>query len=728
MTRMFSFEIITLIIIAIICATVAWVVSLQGWKVVVNRYFIGTALCVVPWALGVALFFGAQDENMARVGLLLFYIAPMFMILFLSMFATIFPAVNGRALTVSNIILATITVTVAACIVFNQDLLTASIEMNHGQNNLLTVEPISYTLYFGYFGLLFFVTFTEFYLQYKRQTDYRKKQIAYIFVGMFLAVLFSSITNLYLPIAGVSEYIWLGPIWTLFAVLAVTIAIVRHRLFDIKLAAVRSIAYAGVLLSLSAIYYLFAYLLSVLIFKDQVTHAVSISPVNIMLALLLAFMFQPIKRFFDRLTDSIFFRNTYQSDDFFARFSNMLASMSDLRGLLERAAIDLASTMKASQGFFFVYEGDTRHVSAGTRHHSKLAAADVRVFDEYTRQHGDEIVIAQLLESTHPLYRIMISYKLALVLPLRRGDVAIGYLCLGEQQGSGYSSRDIKILETVSDELVVAIQNAISIQEVKQLNATLQQRIDAATHELRKSNEQLRHIDEVKDEFISMASHQLRTPLTSIKGYISMVLEGDMGKITPQQRTVLEESFNSSERMVRLISDFLNVSRLQTGKFVIEKNPVNLAEVVRQEVDSLQVIAKTHDLKLEYKLPDDIPVIPLDEGKVRQVIMNFIDNAIYYSRANTKITVRVEHDDKRLSFTVHDTGIGVPIEEQGKLFAKFFRASNARKQRPDGTGVGLFLAKKVVTAHGGSMIFSSVEGGGSIFGFSVPIITGKIKE
>ncbi|RYF28622.1 MAG: HAMP domain-containing histidine kinase [Chloroflexi bacterium] len=513
-----------------------------------------------------------------------------------------------------------------------------------------------------------------------------------------------------------------GPVATLVFVATSTYAIIYHRLFDIKLAAVRSVAYAGVLLSLSAIYYLFAYLLSILIFKDQVSSSVSVSPINILLALLLAFMFQPIKRFFDKLTDSVFFRNTYRSDDFFAQFNNMLSSMSDLRGLLERAATDLVYTMKAHQGYFYIHQDGGHHISAGTKRHAKMVAADVRVFDDYISKHGDAIIITQLLEPTHPLYRIMISYRLALVLPLQRADTIIGYLCLGEQQGSGYSRRDIKTLETVSDELVVAIQNAISIQEVKELNATLQQRIDEATHELRRSNEQLRHIDEVKDEFISMASHQLRTPLTSIKGYISMVLEGDMGKITPQQRTVLEESFNSSERMVRLISDFLNVSRLQTGKFVIEKNPADLANIVQQEVDSLQVIAKTHDMKLSYEKPTNLTNISLDEAKIRQVIMNFIDNAIYYSKAKTKIVVKLEQRNDALMFTVNDTGIGVPLAEQSKLFAKFFRASNARKQRPDGTGVGLFLAKKVVTAHGGSMVFSSVEGEGSIFGFSVPTI------
>lgn len=304
---------------------------------------------------------------------------------------------------------------------------------------------------------------------------------------------------------------------------------------------------------------------------------------------------------------------------------------------------------------------------------------------------------------------------------LKNNGRIVGYILLGEHLSGNYTKRDMKVLGTISNELVIAIQNALSLHEIREINATLQQRIDVATKELRSSNAQLRHLDEIKDEFISMASHQLRTPLTSVKGYISMVLEGDMGKVTPQQHDVLTEAFNSSERMVRLIGDFLNVSRLQTGKFVIDKNPVDLSAVVQGEVDSLQLIASTHNMKLEYLGEKKEIIMSIDEGKVRQVIMNFIDNAIFYSHPNTTIIVKLEQTSNGMEFRVIDTGIGVPKEEQEMLFNKFFRAKNARKQRPDGTGVGLYLAKKVITAHQGKMIYSSTEGKGSTFGFVLPL-------
>ena len=135
------------------------------------------------------------------------------------------------------------------------------------------------------------------------------------------------------------------------------------------------------------------------------------------------------------------------------------------------------------------------------------------------------------------------------------------------------------------------------MEEIKRLNDTLQRKIDESTKELRLTNRQLQRLDESKNEFISMASHQLRTPLTSIKGYLDMLLEGDLGRVSSTQKAVLREAFFSSERMVRLINDFLNVSRLQTGKFVIDKQKTDIAQIVKEEVALLKVVASHSDRK-----------------------------------------------------------------------------------------------------------------------------------
>lgn len=265
---------------------------------------------------------------------------------------------------------------------------------------------------------------------------------------------------------------------------------------------------------------------------------------------------------------------------------------------------------------------------------------------------------------------------------------------------------DARLLERLSESIGVALDNKLLFEENQYV-----------LKELRESNKKLKELDETKDDFISMASHQLRTPLTSVKGYISMIMEGDAGKVTHMQREMLGQAFFSSQRMVYLIADLLNVSRLKTGKFVIESTPVNLATVVEEELSQLEETAAAHELKLSYDKPKEFPLLMLDEVKIRQVIMNFVDNAIYYTPKGGQIDVQLTDKGGMVELRVTDNGIGVPRAEQPHLFTKFYRAGNARKARPDGTGLGLFMAKKVVAAQGGSIIFESKEGKGSTFGF-----------
>jgi signal transduction histidine kinase len=300
-----------------------------------------------------------------------------------------------------------------------------------------------------------------------------------------------------------------------------------------------------------------------------------------------------------------------------------------------------------------------------------------------------------------------LGLKSLVLMKLSSSQKIVGVMLIGFQQDArSISKNDLDLISRLGDSIGVAVESKLLFEE-NQL----------VVDQLQKANSKLKELDEAKDDFISMASHQLRTPLTSVKGYISMVQDGDAGKITNQQKEMLGQAFFSSQRMVYLIADLLNVSRLKTGKFVIESTPVNLAEIVSQEVGQLVETASAKDLKLSYDKPKEFPTLMIDETKTRQVIMNFVDNAIYYTPAGGEIAVRLIDNEKTIELRVVDNGIGVPKAEQHHLFTKFYRAGNARKARPDGTGLGLFMAKKVIAAEGGSIIFESTEGKGSTFGF-----------
>lgn len=204
------------------------------------------------------------------------------------------------------------------------------------------------------------------------------------------------------------------------------------------------------------------------------------------------------------------------------------------------------------------------------------------------------------------------------------GLLVIGFYSTTEQ----LAKSEVALIDNLSESIGVALDNKLLFEENRHV-----------LRQLRDSNSKLRALDEAKDDFVSMASHQLRTPLTSVKGYLSLVLEGDAGKINPAQRKLLVQSSYSAQRMVYLIADLLNVSRIRTGKFVITTAPVNLVKVVEEEMDQLKEAATARSLKLSYEKPKDFPELMLDETKVRQLIMNFTDNAIYYTPPGGHITV-----------------------------------------------------------------------------------------
>ena len=269
------------------------------------------------------------------------------------------------------------------------------------------------------------------------------------------------------------------------------------------------------------------------------------------------------------------------------------------------------------------------------------------------------------------------------------------------------SEQSMQLLVRLSEPIGIALDNRLLFEENRRIVMQLQ-----------RSNIKLRALDETKDDFISMASHQLRTPLTSVKGYLSMVLEGDAGNINDTQRKMLGQAYISSQRMVYLIADLLNVSRLRTGKFIITPGPTDLSLMIDEELGQLTEAATSRSLELTYDKPARFPMLMLDETKTRQVLMNFIDNAIYYTPKGGHIRIELKDTGPTVEFRVIDDGIGVPRSEQHHLFTKFYRAGNARKARPDGTGLGLFMAKKVITAQNGALIFESKEGNGSKFGFT----------
>jgi signal transduction histidine kinase len=188
-----------------------------------------------------------------------------------------------------------------------------------------------------------------------------------------------------------------------------------------------------------------------------------------------------------------------------------------------------------------------------------------------------------------------------------------------------------------------------------------------------------------------------------------------------ERKDYLEKTLDRVRGMKRMVADFLNVSRIEAGKFIIDVKPTNINKMISEEVNGLGPSAKEKEVLLQFIPPKHpVPLVEIDEQKTRQAAMNLIDNAIYYTPKGD-VKVYLDADQDHVTFKVVDNGIGVPEKQKDKLFQKFYRADNARNERPNGNGVGLYLVKRVIEDQGGKIIFESAEGKGSTFGFTLPI-------
>lgn len=389
----------------------------------------------------------------------------------------------------------------------------------------------------------------------------------------------------------------------------------------------------------------------------------------------------------------------------------------DGRTVRARAITQTSLTQQAQRILpirFDQYKTDLQDAKSNSLGHAVLRTGEIKTTENFA-----DVVSPPLPRLLAQTIQKVVGIKSMVLIPIVSEGKTIGVIEIGTRKALKDISRsEIATMQAMADELGIVARN---LQLFQQLRVTNDQ--------LGVANEHLKELDQAKSEFVSIASHQLRTPMTGIMGYLSMMTQGDFGKIKPEHSKILVDLLGESQRMIRLINQFLNVSKIEAGRFTYTKSSVQINDLIGREIKELTKNATDKGLKLSYTPPTTpLPVVMADGDKLQDVILNLIDNAIKYS-SKGGIVVRAETIDQAggagqaVHVMVKDTGIGIKHEDAPALFSKFVRGSGIAQIHPDGSGLGLFIAKSIVDSHGGRIWVESVgEGKGSTFQFTIPVV------
>jgi signal transduction histidine kinase len=245
--------------------------------------------------------------------------------------------------------------------------------------------------------------------------------------------------------------------------------------------------------------------------------------------------------------------------------------------------------------------------------------------------------------------------------------------------------------------------------------------LSKTNEELSQANEELKSLDRMKDDFLSNVSHEFKTPLTSIQGYSQLISDGTLGEVNEQQQKAVETVLRNSERLRRLVDSLLYLSRAQSGKLNYSFEKLDIKDILEHAVQDLALQAASKNIELITDIPSDIPQLDLDRDKMMDVFVNLIDNAVKFTPDGGKVTVSAHVSEGSMYLDVEDTGIGIPEDKIPMLFQRFYQVDSSVKRRYGGTGLGLYICKKIVEDHKGDIYVSSEESKGTTVHVRLPL-------
>jgi len=588
---------------------------------------------------------------------------------------------------------------------------------------------ILYPAFVFLFVLTTITTHTELYMAYRKSSGVKKKQIEYFFLATILG--FSGGVFSFLPVFGIHLYPYPNVTVALYPII-MTIGILQYQLFDVRIIIRRTIVYTTLLTALFLTYgiiiLLFAQLLPYGSFNQN-----TLIP-NFIASLVIGFSFDPLRRWLQDRTDAFLYKKEYQQQSVLRDLSSNLNNVIGLDEALEIVMQTITKTIKVHHAVSYVFQpaensglAIKRIKQIGYQNTKNLLLQDRDFTVDYFANNPQILTTNALLDTLEDeekeieelshrskdknknldnlgevireharkqtVLRKLRTLDAEIAVPLHLDKQCIGLILLsGKLSDEPYGTNDIQLLELIGANAISSIQKA-----------------------------KLYEGDQMKSEFVSIASHELLTPISAIEGYLSMILDEHIGTVDEQARGYLTKVYLSSKRLSQLVKDLLSVSRIESGKMTINLQAVDMSKMITDTIDQLRFVAQNKGLTLEYTPPATaLPMVKADPDRVMQVLVNLVSNGIKYTPKGN-VTLKMSSKAGHIQVDVSDTGLGMSKDQRAHLFEKFYRVASSDTVGIMGTGLGLYITKSIMERMGGSISLDSTPGKGSTFTIILPI-------
>ncbi|MFA5030377.1 MAG: ATP-binding protein [Patescibacteria group bacterium] len=599
------------------------------------------------------------------------------------------------------------------------------------------------------FGLpIFFLAFIiylillgkEFIHKFRSYKGVERAQLIYILIATIVSFAIIIMFNVFAPLVfHSSTLVPLTNIAPLLFTIIVAYAIVKHRLMDIRIIAKRAGVYVASIIVVLLIA-LLLYRLETAYFKENIPPG-SWGPIVLLFSLII---YNPIKRYLEHIANKYFFTSLYNYQATLEELGKRLTFTINLSEIVDSIIKTIKSTMHLDRAGVLLYDEHSSNYkiyrTEGFTESNGISLVRNNFLTSYLVQTRKPVLyqeLEQLKENGNgdkgeiaKLKTNMQRIEAHICLPLLVKDKLIGIIVLGQKVNKdAYTKEDLRLLEAVANQASIAVENARLYDEIQEFSKTLEARVEEQTGEIKEKNLRLQQLLKMKSDFLSIASHQLRTPLTAIRGLLAMQAEGDLDKLPKsEQKKEQQHMLESANRLSNIVNDLLDAMELEGGHLNFQFKEVDITEILNQIAEDLKPNYDKKGIALTIDIPKDFPTIEAEPKMLHEALENIIDNAEKYTNKGG-VTVTLSKKNKHMTIEVKDTGIGIPKTDKPRLFEKFSRGEKSSYQHTDGSGLGLFITKNVITEHHGDItVESEGEGKGTTVTITLPTIQPKRNE